>query len=78
MNTILGKPEDYYDTYILEECSNKFTTAFKIIGSAMDKIEENIGDSFLNKRLRELIKQGKIILEGKDSPLCKMRVKLLF
>ena len=75
-NNILGKSEDYYDAYILKECSSKFTTALKIIGSTMGKIEENIGDSFLDMRLRELIKQGKVIREGKDAPLCKMRVKI--
>ena len=74
-NSISGKPEDYYDKYLLAECSHEFVPAPRVVGTAMGKIENNIGDSFLDYRLRELIKQGKVTLEGKESPMHQMRVK---
>lgn len=74
-NKIVGKPDNYYDKHILAECTNEFLPASKIVGNSMGKIEENIGDSFLDYRLRELIKQGKIILNGELAPLRDMQIK---
>ena len=74
-NKILGKPDEYYDKYIIAECISEFVSASKIIGNAMGKIEDNIGDAFLDYRLRELIKQGKVILQGKEAPLYEMKVR---
>ena len=69
-------PEDHYDKHILNACSHDFENAAKAIGIVMGSLEENIGDAFLDYRLRALIKKGDLILKKNWDVLYKMEVKL--
>ncbi|PZD96027.1 hypothetical protein DNH61_10715 [Paenibacillus sambharensis] len=66
-------PADYYDSYLLEKLDylrpasdHRFLKASRLIGEAMAYCEQDIGDSYFEFRLREMIYGG--ILEIKGVP----------
>ena len=56
--------EDYFDKEILKCVDNEFKFAAKIIGDVVRNLDENISDTFINYRLRKLIKNGKLEYKG--------------
>ncbi len=73
---ILSLQEEYYDTQLLNTCNHDFVNAAKVVGVVMGSLEENIGDAFLDYRLRVLIKKGDLIFKNEWDVLYKMEVKL--
>lgn len=59
-NTIIGAEESYYDDAILSNCTSDFRKAAKVIGDTMGKSDQLIGDTYVDYRVRQLIKDGKI------------------
>lgn len=64
---IVTVSEDYYDTTILEQATQEYQQAVVIVGEVMNKIEQRMGDTYLNFRVQQLIKQGKLISKGNFS-----------
>lgn len=68
---IIGIPMDYYDSLLLEACSNEWTLAAHIIGIAMGHCDpaNSLSDSFFSSRLQALIAAGEIEADGPRSAI---------
>lgn len=58
------KDRNYYDEQLLSFCSHQFQKAHRIVNQAMKKMNIPTGDLFLGWRLRKLIEQEALLLEG--------------
>ena len=74
---IVGVNDEYYDDEILSSCTFNFKKAARVIGEAMGKSEQLIGDMYIDYRLRALIESKKIECRGtlKSMRDFDMRVK---
>lgn len=68
-NVVHSVKEDYFDQFIVE-CAKRigadkdFLKAPRVIGEALGLVEQLVGDTFLEYRLKVLIKQGVFEFEG--------------
>ncbi|MEH6945443.1 DUF1835 domain-containing protein [Bacillus sp. JJ722] len=65
--------EDYYDASILENTSNEYQHATRIIGEVMGRSDQRIGDTYLTFRVHQLIQQGKL---SNQMHLEKLQIRL--
>ncbi|GGA74817.1 DUF1835 domain-containing protein [Ornithinibacillus halotolerans] len=62
--------EDYYDDFIVKKAKrlfgkhNEFISVARVIGEVLGHLEQYVGDSFLEYRIRKLIDAGVFELEG--------------
>ncbi|OJE36084.1 hypothetical protein BAQ47_20645 [Bacillus tropicus] len=68
-NEVHSVQEDYFDQFIIEcarsiGADREFLKAPRIIGEALGLVEQLVGDTFLEYRLKELIKQEVFEFEG--------------
>lgn len=56
---------DYIDSFLLANCKEDFKTAARVIGETLYDIGSNVGDSYLNWRLKQLAMNGKIETRGR-------------
>jgi len=63
-NKILGVDESYYDEAILSNCTFNFRKAARVIGATMGKLDQLVGDTYIDYRVRELVNSGKIEFRG--------------
>jgi len=76
--------EDYFDSFILEilkelECEkdeHAFVKVGRLVGRILGELEEPIGDTFLEYRIRHLIYNGKLELKGIPKSLHHYSVRL--
>lgn len=69
---IQGVPEDYYDEFIIKKAkklhSKQKTTDFmksaRLIGEVLGHLDQYVGDSFIEYRLKKLIEAGVFEVEG--------------
>lgn len=69
---VLEVPADYFDPYLLETLdklrppagANDFIKSARLIGEAIGNCEQDIGDSYFEYRLRELIYAGVLEIKG--------------
>ncbi|NRD78561.1 DUF1835 domain-containing protein [Bacillus sp. BRMEA1] len=69
---IQGVPENYFDELIVERAkkllrkkkTNEFMKSARVIGEVLGHLEQYVGDSFLEYRLRKLIEAGVFESEG--------------
>lgn len=69
---IQSVPEDFYDQFIIQRARylhrqpelNGFMKSARLIGDVLGHLEQHVGDSFLEYRLRMLIDAGKFESEG--------------
>ncbi|KFM99672.1 DUF1835 domain-containing protein [Bacillus clarus] len=81
-NDVHSVEEDYFDQSIID-CAKKigadenFYTAPRVIGEALGHIEQLVGDTFLEYRLKELIKQEVFEMQGslKEMRFYSVRLK---
>lgn len=77
--------EDYYDEFITEMAKKVmgkrkkkvFVPALRIIGEVYGRIEQYVGDDFLEYRLRKLIEKGVFEYEGSLEAMRSYSVKLI-
>jgi len=77
-------PEDYYDAFILnalkelhrEIGEDEFIKTGKLVGHMLGELEEPIGDSFLEYRIRHLIYSGRLELKGIPKSMHHYSVRL--
>ena len=72
---ILAFEEDYFDKEILKCVDDEFKFAAKIIGDVVRNLNENISDTFINYRLRKLIKNGQLEYKGVMKSIRDFEVK---
>ncbi len=56
---------DYFDSFILANCGDHFQKAASVIGETLADIHSDIGDSYLNWRLKHLALNGKLETRGR-------------
>ncbi len=64
---IISKSNDFYDGQLLSFCSQQYQKASKIINQAMAKFNMPTGDLYLGWRLREMVAQDKLRMQGDSS-----------
>jgi hypothetical protein len=81
---VTGVPEDYYDALILktidhlhaEQGTNDFIKTGEVIGTAMQDMDEMVGDFYLEYRIRHLLYNGALELKGIPRSMRHYGVKL--
>jgi hypothetical protein len=68
-----SKNEHFYDQYILNQLqfSTEFITAHKLVQQATAKAPDTVSDQFIAYRLRTLIEQGKVQVQGDQTKALK-------
>lgn len=69
---IVSVPEDYYDEFIINKAkklsgnrkATEFMKSARVIGEILGYLDQYVGDSFLEYRIRKLIESGVFELEG--------------
>lgn len=61
---LIGKEVTYFDKSVLAHITKDAQKLNKVIASALNKMTVQTGDAFLVWRLRELSKEGKLIING--------------
>jgi hypothetical protein len=69
-------PEDYFDKNLILRCTNEFQKAARVVGETMTDIDFMVGDLYLNHRLKECVRQGKLEFKGELKLLRDYQVKL--
>ncbi|HFK1548097.1 DUF1835 domain-containing protein [Bacillus albus] len=80
-NEVRSVQEDYFDQFIIEcaksiGADREFLKAPRVIGEALGHVEQLVGDTFLEYRLKELIKQEVFEFEGSLDEMRFYSVKL--
>ena len=75
---ILGVPMDRYDPLLLECCGIRWTSAARVVGTAMSRCDghNRTSDLFFSSRLQLLIDAGRIETDGSRDRLREYRVRL--
>ncbi|WP_018665416.1 DUF3658 domain-containing protein [Heyndrickxia acidiproducens] len=81
---ILSVPEDYYDEFIINKAKKlhsirrkkEFIIAPRIIGEVLGYLEQYVGDSFIEYRIRKLIEAGVFEAKGSLEAMRLYRVRL--
>ncbi|WP_066506889.1 DUF1835 domain-containing protein [Abyssisolibacter fermentans] len=76
-NKIIGVDENYYDHDILSNCTFNFRKAARIIGKTMGESDQLVSDTYLDYRVRKLIKSGKVEYRGKLETYRDFEIKVL-
>jgi hypothetical protein len=71
---ILGKSSDYYDRWLLAAMSHEFVRASRIVGEVMGSSPQRVSEFYLDFRLRELIAQGAIRVDGEQVSMNRMMI----
>lgn len=61
---IQSRTDDFYDSQLLSFCSQQFQKASKIVRQALSKYNIPTGDVWLGWRLRQLVQEGKLAIQG--------------
>ena len=56
---------DYFDSFLLANCDENFQEAARVIGETLADIDFNVGDGYLNWRLKQLALNEKIEIQGR-------------
>ncbi|HDR4424199.1 TPA: DUF1835 domain-containing protein, partial [Bacillus cereus] len=80
-NEVSSVQEDYFDQFIIEcaksiGADREFLKAPRVIGEALGLVEQSVGDTFLEYRLKELIRQEVFEFEGSLDEMHFYSVKL--
>ena len=83
-NQIMSVPKNFYDEYIIDTVqkfhqknkSNEFIKSARIIGEVMGHLDQYVGDSFLEYRVRRLIVDGIFDIEGVPKAMRYYSIKM--
>ncbi len=73
---IVEKDETYFDSFLLSYCSHEFQHPARVIGHTLYDTVLNVGDSFLNYRLKQLILMKKVEHRGELKEMRHYEVRL--
>ena len=74
---IIEKDETYFDSLLEFYCTNEFQKSASVIGQVLVAIDFNVGDEYLNWRLKQLSLMNKIETRGKLNEMRDYEVKLI-
>lgn len=82
ISQISGSEIDFYDAVIMDQCTNRYIVAAKVIGKTLGIMSENnirtgVGDSFINWRLKMLVEQKKLKFRGNRASMRDYEVRLM-
>lgn len=72
---ISAHDETYFDSYLTVNCTDQFQSAAWVIGHTLIDIDFGVGDMFLNWRLKQLSRTGKIAFRGELKEIRDYQVK---
>ncbi|MGO4528947.1 DUF1835 domain-containing protein [Paenibacillus sp. 2TAF8] len=83
-NVVHSVPEDSLDEFILEQVkkisaerkSGEFINAARIVGEVLGNLHQAVGDSFIEYRVRQLVLEGQLDMEGSPRAMRFYRVRL--
>ncbi|WP_215225735.1 DUF3658 domain-containing protein [Echinicola shivajiensis] len=61
---IISTADDFFDQFLLNNCSGKLTKAARIIGLTLLDIDFNASDAVLNWRLIHLVQDKRLLFKG--------------
>jgi hypothetical protein len=61
---LVSRKGDYYDSILLSFCNDQYQKASRIVNQALSKNNIPTGDLFLGWRLRMMVEEGKLQLQG--------------
>lgn len=73
---IIEKDETYFDSFLISYCTHEFQHPARIIGHVLCDIDFNVGDSYLNYRMKQLALMNKIETRGRLNEMRDYEVKL--
>ena len=73
---IAEKDETYFDSFLESNCCDEFQLAARVVGKTLCDIDFNVGDSYLNWRLKQLFSMKRIEICGKLNKIRDYEVKL--
>ena len=68
---VTSRSEDHYDTQLTSFCSHQYQKASKIVNQALSRYNIPTGDLFLGYRLRCLVDNGKLQVQGEMNKTLK-------
>jgi len=75
--TLKEEEISYFDQVLIEHCNTEFQPSALIVGYTLMAIDFQVGDGFLNWRLKELAKSHKVAYKGELKELRDYEVKVL-
>lgn len=73
---IIDKDETYFDSFLLSRCTNEFQTPARVVGHTLCDTNFNVGDAFLNYRLKQLTLMQKLEYRGAMKEMRDYEVRL--
>ena len=73
---IVEKDEDYFDSFLLSYCTHEFQHPARIIGYTLCAVDFNVGDSYLNHRMKQLALMKKVEIRGELKQMRDYEVRL--
>ncbi|MDR1172747.1 MAG: DUF1835 domain-containing protein [Bacteroidales bacterium] len=73
---IVEKDETWFDSFLLSYCTREFQHPAWIIGHTLCDVDFNIGDLYLNYRMKQLVLMNKLEIRGKLGEMRDYMVKL--
>jgi len=70
-----SKKESYYDTILIQACSQDYQIVAKIIWDVFRYIDDVVSDSFLDMRLRKLVLSWELVGKNTHTSMREMQVK---
>ena len=61
---MIEKDEDYFNSFLLTYCTHEFQKPARSIGYTLCAIDFNVGDSYLNYRMKQLALMKKVVFRG--------------
>ncbi|MFT3904522.1 MAG: DUF3658 domain-containing protein [Niabella sp.] len=61
---IVSKEADFYDAEILKNITGDWQKATRVLTNTLNRMKIKTGDVFLMWRMKELIQNGKVVIEG--------------
>jgi len=75
--TLKEEQVSYFDQILIENCTTEFKPAARTVGYTLMAIDFQVGDGFLNWRLKELAKSNRIAYKGELTEMRDYEVKRL-
>jgi len=73
---LIQKGYDYYDGELLKLIGNEWQKVAKLFQQYYSKVKETTGDAYLLWRLKQLIEEGKVEMQGNTQNMKEFEVKL--
>ena len=73
---IVEKEETYFDSFLLSYCTHEFQHPARIIGHTLCDTDFNVGDSFLNYRMKLLALMNKVEFRGELKQMWDYEVRI--